>query len=160
MGWWRQELKAHNALPTTVCLIIFSHFFSSVSPQSVHILAGFRMSWQNWWEEDGSSSNIPSVGLLSSPLDPGSVSMWRAAALAEEVWEGARQPEDLASRSIWAGSSNRWENRIASLKGRACQGLGHLQAAKSSGQKGTHSSQLLSHRDTYTLLSVLCVKEY
>lgn len=40
-------------------LLVFS---TIVSPQSIHILSGFRMSWHNWQEEDGSGSNIPSVG--------------------------------------------------------------------------------------------------
>lgn len=41
--------------------------------------------------------------------------------------------------------------KTASLKGRACQRQGSLQAAQTSGQKGTYSSQLLSQGDTYTL---------
>ena len=70
--------------PATVCLIVVPHSPPIVvSPQSVHILARSRTNWHRWREEDGRSSNIPSVGLPSPPVDPGALSMWGATASAE-----------------------------------------------------------------------------
>lgn len=53
----------------------------------------------------------------------------------------ANQPGHMAFRSVWAGNFNRWENKITSLKGRACQKLGNPQAAEIPGQKNKRNTK-------------------
>lgn len=61
------------------------------------------------------------------------------------------QSARLALGSIQAGSSNRWENKIASLRGQPARSWGFNKPPKLLGTKGTLSSQLVSQRDSYTL---------
>lgn len=61
------------------------------------------------------------------------------------------QSGHLALGSLRAGSSNRWENKIASLRGQPARSWGFNKPPKLLGKKGTHGSQLVSQRDSYTL---------
>lgn len=161
-GWGRQDLKAHNAA-ASYC--VFSWFLPPMFLLKVCIFY-LASGWAGTTGEKKMA--VAQIFLLLASchrqwiqgLDHcGKLQLGPQKRKSKKVI--ANQPGHMAFSSVWAGNFNRWENKITSLKGRACQKLGNPQAAEIPGQKikGTQSSQVLSHRDSYTL-TLLRVKEY
>lgn len=117
-------------------------FFPPVSLHSVHRLArrGQCLGY--------SSRRLAVLASGSQGAPP-----WQAAAAAASAGEGKEvlPVGALGPGRIRAGSSNRRENETASLRGQPARSWGFREPQKLLGRKGTHSSQLVSQRDSYAL---------
>lgn len=145
-GPGRQDLGARDASPATVCLNTSGCFFRQ-----------FLFTVFIDWRREGSASAIPPAGSLSSPAGPRARHCGKLLLLRPRQGKVRRccQSGRLAPRRIRAGSSDRRENTTASLRGQPARSWGFREPPKLLGRKGTHSSQLVSQRDSYALAPTL-----
>lgn len=141
-GLGRQDLGARDASPATVCLNTSGCFFRQ-----------FLFTVFTDWRGEGSASAIPPAGSLSSPAGPRARHCGKLLLLRPRQGKVRRccQSGRLAPGRIRAGSSDRRENTTASLRGQPARSWGFREPPKLLGRKGTHSSQLVSQRDSYAL---------
>lgn len=142
-GLGRQDLGARDASPATVCLNTSGCFFRQ-----------FLFTVFIDWRGEGSASAIPPTGSLSSPAGPRARHRGKLLLLLRPRQGKVRrccQSGRLAPGRIRAGSSDRRENTTASLRGQPARSWGFREPPKLLGRKGTHSSQLVSQRDSYAL---------
>lgn len=141
-GLGRQDLGARDASPATVCLNTSGCFFRQ-----------FLFTVFIDWRGEGSASALPPAGSLSSPAGPRARHCGKLLLLRPRQGKVRRccQSGRLAPGRIRAGSSDRWENTTASLRGQPARSWGFREPPKLLGRKGTHSSQLVSQRDSYAL---------
>lgn len=145
-GLGRQDLGARDASPATVCLNTSGGFFRQ-----------FLFTVFTDWRGEGSASALPPAGSLSSPAGPRARHRGKLLLLRPRQGKVRRccQSGRLAPGRIRAGSSDRWENETASLRGQPARSWGFREPPKLLGRKGTHSSQLVSQRDSYALAPTL-----
>lgn len=145
-GLGRQDLGARDASPATVCLNTSGCFFRQ-----------FLFTVFTDWRGEGSASAIPPAGSLSSPAGPRARHCGKLLLLRPRQGKVRRccQSGRLAPGRIRAGSSDRRENETASLRGQPARSWGFREPPKLLGRKGTHSSQLVSQRDSYALAPTL-----
>lgn len=145
-GLGRQDLGARDASPATVCLNTSGGFFRQ-----------FLFTVFIDWRGEGSASAIPPAGSLSSPAGPRARHRGKLLLLRPRQGKVRRccQSGRLAPGRIRAGSSDRRENTTASLRGQPARSWGFREPPKLLGRKGTHSSQLVSQRDSYALAPTL-----
>lgn len=141
-GLGRQDLGARDASPATVCLNTSGCFFRQ-----------FLFTVFTDWRGEGSASALPPAGSLSSPAGPRARHCGKLLLLRPRQGKVRRccQSGRLAPGRIRAGSSDRRENTTASLRGQPARSWGFREPPKLLGRKGTHSSQLVSQRDSYAL---------
>lgn len=141
-GLGRQDLGARDASPATVCLNTSGCFFRQ-----------FLFTVFIDWRGEGSASALPPAGSLSSPAGPRARHCGKLLLLRPRQGKVRRccQSGRLAPGRIRAGSSDRRENTTASLRGQPARSWGFREPPKLLGRKGTHSSQLVSQRDSYAL---------
>lgn len=145
-GLGRQDLGARDASPATVCLNTSGCFFRQ-----------FLFTVFIDWRGEGSASALPPAGSLSSPAGPRARHCGKLLLLRPRQGKVRRccQSGRLAPGRIRAGSSDRRENTTASLRGQPARSWGFREPPKLLGRKGTHSSQLVSQRDSYALAPTL-----
>lgn len=145
-GLGRQDLGARDASPATVCLNTSGGFFRQ-----------FLFTVFTDWRGEGSASALPPAGSLSSPAGPRARHCGKLLLLRPRQGKVRRccQSGRLAPGRIRAGSSDRRENTTASLRGQPARSWGFREPPKLLGRKGTHSSQLVSQRDSYALAPTL-----
>lgn len=145
-GPGRQDLGARDASPATVCLNTSGCFFRQ-----------FLFTVFIDWRGEGSASALPPAGSLSSPAGPRARHRGKLLLLRPRQGKVRRccQSGRLAPGRIRAGSSDRRENTTASLRGQPARSRGFREPPKLLGRKGTHSSQLVSQRDSYALAPTL-----
>lgn len=145
-GLGRQDLGARDASPATVCLNTSGGFFRQ-----------FLFTVFIDWRGEGSASALPPAGSLSSPAGPRARHCGKLLLLRPRQGKVRRccQSGRLAPGRIRAGSSDRRENTTASLRGQPARSWGFREPPKLLGRKGTHSSQLVSQRDSYALAPTL-----
>lgn len=145
-GPGRQDLGARDASPATVCLNTSGCFFRQ-----------FLFTVFTDWRGEGSASALPPAGSLSSPAGP------RARHCGKLLLRRPRQGK--VRRCCQSGRLALGENpsrkfrqvgeRTASLRGQPARSWGFREPPKLLGRKGTHSSQLVSQRDSYALAPTL-----